>query len=175
MLRLLGSSPSVSTPYLRPRIIHLWRASYLAGYDRGQRTGDRSLRWSQAWYILNHACSESMGADESRWASRTSNPLGGVSSVFGGFDSHALPPVNSRRPISEGCRTLLRPRQDTQRGGVAPKTQPNGPCTASPAVRGFGTDRTVHGPAGYSETAASHRTCIRPCLSLEANGSSAPS
>ncbi len=32
------------------------------------------------------------GADESRWASRTSNPLGGIKHVFGGFDSHALPP-----------------------------------------------------------------------------------
>jgi hypothetical protein len=32
------------------------------------------------------------GAHESRWASRTSNPLGGISDVFGGFDSHALPP-----------------------------------------------------------------------------------
>jgi len=29
----------------------------------------------------------------SRWASRTSNPLGGINSVFGGFDSHALPPA----------------------------------------------------------------------------------
>ena len=33
------------------------------------------------------------GADESRWAPRTSNPLGGIKSVFGGFDSHALPPL----------------------------------------------------------------------------------
>ena len=32
------------------------------------------------------------GADESRWASRTSNPLGGIKHVSGGFDSHALPP-----------------------------------------------------------------------------------
>jgi len=41
---------------------------------------------------INDAYNESRGADESRWASRTSNPLGGISSVFGGFDSHALPP-----------------------------------------------------------------------------------
>jgi hypothetical protein len=26
------------------------------------------------------------------WPSWTSNPVGGVSNVFGGFDSHALPP-----------------------------------------------------------------------------------
>ncbi len=34
------------------------------------------------------------GADKSRWASRTSNPLGGINSVFGGFDSHTLPPIS---------------------------------------------------------------------------------
>jgi hypothetical protein len=35
------------------------------------------------------------GADESRWASRTSNPLGGGRPVPGGFDSHALPPASA--------------------------------------------------------------------------------
>ena len=31
-------------------------------------------------------------ADKQHVYSRTSNPLGGTTSVFGGFDSHALPP-----------------------------------------------------------------------------------
>jgi hypothetical protein len=34
------------------------------------------------------------GANESRWASRTSNPSGGMNSVFGGFDSHTPPPAS---------------------------------------------------------------------------------
>ncbi len=38
-------------------------------------------------------------ADESRWASRTSTPSGGINSVFGGFDSHALPPVRIYRRL----------------------------------------------------------------------------
>ena len=38
---------------------------------------------------------DTSGADESRWASRTSNPLGGADNAFGGFDSHALPPKNA--------------------------------------------------------------------------------
>ncbi len=38
------------------------------------------------------------GADKSRWASRTSNPSGGVVSVSGGFDSHALPPPIRHSP-----------------------------------------------------------------------------
>ena len=33
-----------------------------------------------------------VGANKSRWASRTSNPSGGIFDVFGGFDPHALPP-----------------------------------------------------------------------------------
>jgi hypothetical protein len=40
----------------------------------------------------NATYNESTGADKSRWASRTSNPLGGANNAFGGFDSHALPP-----------------------------------------------------------------------------------
>ena len=55
------------------------------------------------------------GADESRWASRTSTPLGGIRSVFGGFDSHALPP----KPVCpeiltpfEGHLPQFKPRRD---------------------------------------------------------------
>jgi len=33
-----------------------------------------------------------MGAVESRWAPRASNPLRGINNVLGGFDPHPLPP-----------------------------------------------------------------------------------
>ena len=39
---------------------------------------------------------------------RTSTPLGGINNVFGGFDSHALPPVNF--PHNKSVPTCLLPQ-----------------------------------------------------------------
>jgi len=50
--------------------------------------------------------SQDWGADESRWASRTSNPLGGIDDVFGGFDSHALPPARLEGRFNSGKTPL---------------------------------------------------------------------
>jgi len=55
------------------------------------------------------------GADESRWASRTSNPSGGINSVFGGFDSHALPPVHFYTLMAEFINSR---RQGLSRGTI---------------------------------------------------------
>jgi len=54
------------------------------------------------------------GADESRWASRTSNPLGGIKHVSGGFDSHALPPVCTS--------TLVTGFLKSRRQGLSPRS-----------------------------------------------------
>ena len=47
---------------------------YPAGFSNEQQAR-ASRKWKGHW-----------------WPSRTSNPAGGVTSVSGGFDSHALPP-----------------------------------------------------------------------------------
>jgi len=49
---------------------------------------------------------------------RTSNPLGGVRSVFGGFDSHTLPPRNAYHLLTILLTTFLKSR----RQGLSPKT-----------------------------------------------------
>jgi len=64
--------------------------------SRKRSTDERSARTVEPDagkdYNRCSAGSAETGADESRWASRTSNPLGGADNAFGGFDSHTLPP-----------------------------------------------------------------------------------
>ncbi len=79
------------------------------------------MRSLSGWYILDSG----WGADESRWALRTSNPLGGVRSVFGGFDSHTLPPAK-RLTLTQKRLTLYVKLVNTflssRREGLSPRT-----------------------------------------------------
>ena len=52
-----------------------------------------------------------MEADGSWWVPRTSNPVCGASSVAGGFDSHALPPLFPIISIAYVTKKVLFSRQ----------------------------------------------------------------
>ena len=60
--------------------------------------GDHLLRRGEQQGILD--LSQTKGAVESRWASRTSNPSWGINSVSGGFDPHPLPPKYGKQLVS---------------------------------------------------------------------------
>ena len=72
------------------------------------------------------------GADKSRWASRTSNPSGGQFIVFGGFDSHALPPdekvnikhkvLTSQHKVLTSYDQLVSAFLGSRRKGLSPRT-----------------------------------------------------
>jgi site-specific recombinase XerD len=79
------------------------------------------------------------GADESRWASRTSNPLGGIKHVSGGFDPHALPPVCKSMDASVSTYTLLSEFLKSRRQGLSPRSLDYYKCylTLARSVIGF--------------------------------------
>lgn len=63
------------------------------------------------------------GADESRWAPRTSNPLGGMNSAFGGFDSHTLPPIHAQTStLLTSTPILLTEFLQSRRQGLSPRS-----------------------------------------------------
>ena len=64
--------------------------SYLSQVKNGKRPA--SVRVQKALKMVSKTT-------EFEAKSGTSTPLGGVSSVFGGFDSHALPPTPSSRQV----------------------------------------------------------------------------
>jgi len=58
-----------------------------------------------------------LGAVESRWAPRASNPLKGINNVLGGFDPHPLPPFNASQ-VDQLVDLFIQSRRE----GLSPET-----------------------------------------------------
>ena len=73
-----------------------------------------------------------MGADRARWLVRSSKPLWGVTSLPGGFDSHAPPPLHLDRKYQEKWRSIgsidRPPFRDRSSGHLMPIRMECHPC-----------------------------------------------